>query len=292
MLGLRILWSIAIKNIAACALLTGVIVTFNAHADVWVHVDANGVTHFASERIDDRYALFYRSPAPAQSGDAGVAEQSPSRPAELKDVRPKLATFLESSPRYRQLQPLIREAARIYRLDYELLQGVIAVESAFDPEIVSNKGAIGLMQVLPDTARRFGVDSDRWSSVESKLKNPRMNLQLGSRYLRFLIDLFPGRLDLALASYNAGEGAVQKAGNAIPNFRETQHYVATVTQLYTLLKPPPVVVASKPTRNESYGAGFVLTTPREPYALVHSGRGNMVAPIRTGVSSDQSLAVE
>ena len=293
MLGLRVVRSIAIKNIAACALLTGVLATFNAHADVWVHVDANGVTHFASERIDDRYALFYRSPAPAQSGDAAVATQAPSRPAELKDVRPKLATFLESSPRYRQLQPLIREAARIYRIDYELLQGLIAVESAFDPDIVSNKGAIGLMQVLPDTARRFGVDSDRWSSVESKLKNPRMNLQLGSRYLRFLIDLFPGRLDLALASYNAGEGAVQKAGNAIPNFRETQHYVATVTQLYTLLKPPPpVVAASKPTRNASYGAGFVLTTPREPYALVHSGRGNMVAPIRTGVSSDQSLAVE
>jgi soluble lytic murein transglycosylase-like protein len=292
MLGLRILWSFAMKNIAACALLTGAMATFNAQAVVWVHVDANGVTHFASEQMDDRYALFYRSPAPTQSGDATAAAQAPSRPAELKDVRPSLATYFESSPRYRQLQPLIREAARIYRIDYELLQGLIAVESAFAPEIVSNKGAIGLMQVLPDTARRFGVDSDRWSSVESKLKNPRMNLQLGSRYLRFLIDLFPGRLDLALASYNAGEGAVQKAGNAIPNFRETQHYVATVTQLYTLLKPPPVVVASKPTRNASYGAGFVLTTPREPYALVHSGRGNMVAPIRTGVSSDQSLAVE
>ncbi|MBK7006288.1 MAG: hypothetical protein IPH37_15125 [Burkholderiales bacterium] len=72
--------------------------TFNAHADVWVHVDANGVTHFASERIDDRYALFYRSPAPTQSGDATAAAQAPSRPAELKDVRPKLATFLSRRP--------------------------------------------------------------------------------------------------------------------------------------------------------------------------------------------------
>jgi soluble lytic murein transglycosylase-like protein len=264
---------------------------FHAHADVWVHVDAKGEAHFAPERVDDRYELFYRSPAPAQGSDTAAAADAPARPPELKDLRPKLAAFFESSPRYRQLQPLIREASRIYRIDYELLQGLIAVESAFDPEIVSSKGAIGLMQVLPDTARRFGVDSDRWSSVESKLVNPRMNLQLGARYLRFLMDLFPGRLDLALASYNAGEGAVQKAGNAIPNIRETQDYVVMVTQLYTVLKPPPVL-APKPTRTEPYGPGFVLTTPRQPYALVQSGRGNMVAPVRIGAPSDSSIAVD
>lgn len=281
----------AIKSIATCALLAGGMATFHAKADVWVHVDAQGEAHFAPERVDDRYELFYRGPAPAQSSDAAAAD-APTRPPELKDLRPKLAAFFESSPRYRQLQPLIHEAARIYRIDYELLQGVIAVESAFDPEIVSSKGAIGLMQVLPDTARRFGVDSDRWSSVESKLKNPRMNLQLGARYLRFLIDLFPGRLDLALASYNAGEGAVQKAGNAIPNYRETQDYVTMVTQLYTVLKPPPVAVAPKSARTEPYGPGFVLTAPREPYALVQSGRGNMVPPIRIGTPSDSSIAVD
>lgn len=280
----------AIRRIAACALLAVGMATLNAHADVWVHVDANGVTHFASERVDDRYELFYRAPAPLPSGGAASAAEAASRPPELKDLRPKLAAFFESSPRYRQLQPLIREAARIYRVDYALLQSLIAVESAFEPEIVSSKGAIGLMQLLPDTARRFGVDSDRWSSVESKLKNPRMNLQLGTRYLRFLIDLFPGRLDLALASYNAGEGAVQKAGNAIPNFRETQDYVAMVTQLYTVLKPPPVVVVPKSTRSEPYGPGFVLTKPREPYAL--SGRGNLVAPIRVDAPSNPSIAVD
>jgi hypothetical protein len=134
------------------------------------------------------------------------------------------------------------------------------------------------------------VDSDRWSSVESKLKNPRMNLQLGTRYLRLLIDMFPGRLDLALASYNAGEGAVQKAGNAIPNIRETQDYVAMVTQLYTVLKPPPVVLAQKPkpARAEPYGPGFVLTAPREPYALMPSMRGNMVQPARATTISSSS----
>jgi len=108
--------------------------------------------------------------------------------------------------------------------------------------------------------------------------------------------MFPGRLDLALASYNAGEGAVQKAGNAIPNFKETQDYVVMVTQLYTVLKPPVVVVTTKNTAKttQNYGQGFVLNTSREPYALVQSGRGNMVQPIHNAApsNSESSIAVD
>ena len=159
-----------------------------------------------------------------------------------------------------------------------------------DKVLTSPAGARGVMQIMPDTARRFGVDSDRWASVESKLMNPRLNLQLGARYLRLLIDMFPARLDLALASYNAGEGAVLKAGKAIPEFKETQNYVAMVTQLYTVLKPPPVVAAPKPVRAQPYGPGFVLNASREPYTLVPSGRGNMVAPIRNAPLSESSIA--
>jgi hypothetical protein len=87
---------------------------------------------------------------------------------------------------------------------------------------------------------------------------------------------------------------VQKAGNAIPNFRETQDYVSMVTQLYTVLKPPPVVSAqkSKAARTEPYGPGFVLTTPREPYALVPSMRGNMVPPMRATTPPNSSLAAD
>jgi soluble lytic murein transglycosylase-like protein len=270
----------ATKFIAACALLAGAVATFNAKADVWVRVDGHGMAHFAPERLDAGYELYYRGPVDVQADAAVPADATPARAPELKDLKPKLAEFFESSPRYRQIQPLMREAARIYRVDYELLQALIAAESAFNPEAVSSKGAIGLMQVMPDTARRFGVDSDRWSSVESKLMNPRMNVQLGARYLRTLIDMFPGRLDLALASYNAGEGAVQKAGNAIPNFKETQSYVVMVTQLYTALKPPPppVPVATKAKPAEPYGPGFVLRAPRELYSLSPSGRANMVGP--------------
>ena len=270
----------ATKFIAACALLAGATATFNVKADVWVRVDGHGVAHFAPERLDAGYELYYRGPVAAQADAAIPADTTPARTPELRDLKPKLADFFESSPHYRQIQPLMREAARIHRVDYELLQALIAAESAFDPAAVSSKGAIGLMQVMPDTARRFGVDSDRWSSVESKLMNPRMNLQLGARYLRTLIDMFPGRLDLALASYNAGEGAVQKAGNAIPNFKETQNYVVMVTQLYTALKPPPppVPVATKAKPAEPYGPGFVLRAPRELYSVLPSGRANMVGP--------------
>ena len=280
---------VAIKYVAACAIWAGAMATFHAKADVWVHVDAQGVAHFAPDRVDERYELFYRGPASAAPAPAESSGGDKPVPA-LKDLKPKLAEFFESSPRYKQMQPLIREAARIHRVDYELLQALIAAESAFNPEAVSNKGAIGLMQVMPDTARRFGVDSDRWASVESKLMNPRLNLQLGARYLRLLIDMFPGRLDLALASYNAGEGAVLKAGKAIPYFKETQNYVAMVTQLYTVLKPPPVVAAPKPVRAQPYGPGFVLNASREPYTLVPSGRGNMVAPIRNAPLSESSIA--
>jgi soluble lytic murein transglycosylase-like protein len=106
---------------------------------------------------------------------------------------------------------------------------------------VSPKGAVGLMQIMPATAERYGVTADKKTPVEKKLTDPRTNIKTGTRYLRYLLDLFPGRLELALAAYNAGEGAVQRAGNQIPNYRETQNYVKTVMQLYAMLRPPSMM---------------------------------------------------
>jgi soluble lytic murein transglycosylase-like protein len=83
------------------------------------------------------------------------------------------------------------------------------------------------------------VQGDRRTSQQQKLFDPHTNIHAGSHYLRDLLTLFKGQLDLALAAYNAGEGAVQKAGNKIPNYPETQNYVRTVTQMYAALKPPP-----------------------------------------------------
>lgn len=281
------------------------------HADVWGYVDEEGITHFSPERVDERYALFYRAPVTGlPSGkNAKDVEVAPAAP-ELSVLSPKLAEFFESSPRYRLLQPLLKEAALTHRIDYELLQALIATESAFNASAVSPKGAVGLMQVMPDTGRRFGLGDDRWGPVEYKLADPKTNIRIGARYLRFLLDMFPGKLELALASYNAGEGAVQKAGNKIPNYPETQAYVALVTQIYTALKPPPppLVVEVKNAsriRAELYGPGFVFSAPTEAYRLKipgaatsttppggATGRGNMVQPAQATGPSDPLIAAD
>jgi soluble lytic murein transglycosylase-like protein len=157
-----------------------------------------------------------------------------------------LLALFEASPSYQLAKSALRDAARREDIDYELLQALVATESGFDARAVSPKGALGLMQVLPTTAERYGVAADKRGTVETKLFDPRINIATGSRYLRDLIAMFPGQIELALAAYNAGEGAVQRAGNQIPNFRETQDYVATVLQLYAYLKPAAGIRHGKP----------------------------------------------
>ncbi len=221
-----------------------------ARADVWGYVDEKGVPHFASERVDERYELFYRNgetfdttrdPAPA-------AEFSPARaPVELPMAPNKLMAFFEVSPTFKVVRQHMRDASSDHNIDFELLQALIAAESGFNTTAVSPKGAIGLMQIMPATARRYGVDGDRKMAIERKLVDPKTNIKTGTRYLRDLINMFPGQLELAIAAYNAGEGAVQKAGNQIPNYKETQAYVKTVMQIYNMLKPPVPVPEARPT---------------------------------------------
>ncbi len=237
-----------------------------AHADIWGYIDDKGVAHFAAERLDTRYELFSRSGQNLQVGrtDAGQAEAL--RPVSVPTVPPKLIAFFEVSPSYKQVKHLLREAASQYRVDYELLQAVIATESGFDAAAVSPKGAVGLMQIMPATAQRYGVAGDRKMPVEQKLADPRTNIRVGARYLRDLLAMFPGQLELALAAYNAGEGAVLRAGSRVPNYRETQSYVRTVLQLYTVLKPPT------PLRVRMELAGGA------------AGRSNMLASVRSSAT--------
>jgi soluble lytic murein transglycosylase-like protein len=124
-----------------------------------------------------------------------------------------------AAARREALLPHVREAARRHRLDEALLMALIEVESGFRADALSPAGAIGLMQLMPQTARRFGV-ADPWQ--------PLANLDGGARYLRHLLGLFDGDLRLALAGYNAGEGSVLAAGRRIPPFKETQAYVPAV----------------------------------------------------------------
>ncbi len=253
------------RGVLACALALGL---SPAWADVWGFVDAQGVPHFADQRLDDRYELFFRAtetfdttldpPAPDVSGAGPVSGV----------VSPRMLEFFESSPTFKALAPHLKEASSAHSIDFELLQALIIAESAFNPYAVSPKGAVGLMQIMPDTARRYGVDGDKRVALEQKLTDPRTNIRTGSRYLRDLINMFPGQLELAIAAYNAGEGAVQRAGNRIPNYKETQNYVKTVLGLYAVLKPPAPPVARHPVSR---------TRPGSPVQGGAFKRGNLPA---------------
>jgi len=235
-------WQWLAAGIVACC-------TLQARADVWAYVDTQGVAHFASEQVDARYELFFRSaesfdtrldPPPAEAVAAPAVTPEPPVPPT------RLLALFDSSPNYKSVREILQNASSDHNIDYELLQALIATESGFNATAVSPKGAIGLMQLMPDTARRYGVDTDRHGPLERKLTDPRINIRAGVRYLRDLINMFPGELELALAAYNAGEGAVVRAGNRIPNFKETQNYVKNVMALYAGLKPPAPPVAVTP----------------------------------------------
>ena len=123
----------------------------------------------------------------------------------------------------------IVESGKRNSVDPLLLYSIMHQESTFKQGAVSPKGARGLMQLMPFTARRFGVAS---------IFDPRQNIEGGARYMRFLLDLFGGNVDLALAGYNAGEGAVMKYGYRVPPYRETQEYVRRITRRYGLIRDP------------------------------------------------------
>jgi len=212
----------------------------SAMADVWGYIDAKGVAHFDTQRVDERYELFFKG---NESFDTAQMPLSGNGP--VPAASPKLLAFFDISPSYKLVKHHLREAAITHGIDYELLQALIVTESGFSSTAVSPKGAVGLMQIMPATAERYGLTGDPKLSVEQKLTDPKTNIRIGTRYLHDLIAMFPGQLDLAVASYNAGEGAVQRAGNRIPNFKETQAYVKTVLALYSGLKPPDAVVEQR-----------------------------------------------
>ncbi|MCA1613868.1 MAG: lytic transglycosylase domain-containing protein, partial [Acidobacteria bacterium] len=138
------------------------------------------------------------------------------------------------------LDGLIRYYGGKHGVDPYLIYCVMHQESRFGPGATSYKGAMGLMQLMPGTAARYGVTNPY---------DPAQNIQAGTRYLRELLRLFNGRVDLALAGYNAGEGAVMKYGNRVPPYRETQNYVRTIGTRYaggSGLMPVIKPVASKP----------------------------------------------
>jgi hypothetical protein len=277
-----------VRWVGACAGLALATLAVPAHADVWGYVDQQGVAHFASFKSDDRYELYFKGNTgfdtqeglPSAPSTAGNANGQIPRQASVPKLSPKLVAFFDVSPNFKAVKHHLREASNLHKIDFELLQALIATESGFDTQAVSPKGAVGLMQLMPPTAQRYGVQADAKTSIEKKLTDPKINIRAGSRYLRDLLAMFPGKPELALAAYNAGEGAVKRYGNKIPPYLETQNYVKTVMQIYTTLKPPPSIALKLAENRQAPGrVRMELNGAPQTTSGGATGRGNMVPSV-------------
>jgi hypothetical protein len=206
----------------------------DAGADVWGYIDEQGRPHVATERLDERYQLFFKG---RSSADVPVAPVESATDALFE--RTAIFRRMEGHPNVKRFEPLIARYAKQANVDAALVKAMIAVESAYQPDAVSAKGALGLMQVIPETGERYGISGDKKRTATQKLLDPAINVQVGTRYLRDLLAMFSNDLSLALAAYNAGEGAVLRYANQVPPYPETQEYVKLVQQFYALYRPPP-----------------------------------------------------
>ena len=186
--------------------------TATANPKIYTYMDAQGQRHYTDVPDNNRYRLLvFSSQDRTASGD-----------------RYDMQLLAKAS----QYDSIIEQAAATAALEPNLLRAVIVVESGFNSRAVSKRGAVGLMQLMPATATRFGV---------SNPYDARQNVHAGARYLKFLMDRFGHDIRLALAAYNAGEEAVERNGGQIPPFSETMAYVPRVLKIYKMLvdKPRP-----------------------------------------------------
>ncbi len=144
-------------------------------------------------------------------------------------LNPSLGGFTTGNS---EVDNFIVESGKRNSVDPLLLYSIMHQESSFKPRAMSNKGARGLMQLIPSTASRFGV---------TNIWDPKQNIEGGARYMRFLLNLFNGDVRLALAGYNAGEGAVMKYGYQVPPYSETREYVRRIGNRYSMIRDPQAV---------------------------------------------------
>jgi soluble lytic murein transglycosylase-like protein len=149
-----------------------------------------------------------------------------------KSLNPSLGEFTTGNS---AVDSFIVESSKRNLVDPLLIYSIMHQESSFKPRAMSYKGARGLMQLMPGTAARFGV---------TNIWDPKQNIEGGTRYMRFLLDLFGGDIKLALAGYNAGEGAVMKYGYQVPPYNETQEYVRRIGRRYSLIRNPEAAAAA------------------------------------------------
>lgn len=182
-----------------------------AGGGIFAFVDDQGVEHFSNIPDDGRYRPFLND----RLAPASTALRTPRGVLALR-------------PEQRPFHQAILRASQASGIDAGLLHAVITVESAYRHDAVSAKGASGLMQLLPATARRYGT-------AAGELFDPQANVRAGALYLRDLLRLFGNDLELALAAYNAGENAVLRHGRRIPPYNETRRYVPLVVAHYRKL---------------------------------------------------------
>ena len=177
-------------------------------ASVYIYTADDGSVSLSNVPADNRYQVLIAEPkVKALAAPPAVAAAKP-------------LPVLANKALYNRI---VAVAARTYGLDGALLHALISVESRYDPKAVSRRGAAGLMQLMPVTARRYGV-TDSFDPVQ--------NINGGAQYLSDLLKLFNGDVSLAIAAYNAGESAVARYGNRIPPFPETRDYVPKVLGFY------------------------------------------------------------
>ncbi|WP_374087776.1 lytic transglycosylase domain-containing protein [Methylomicrobium lacus] len=215
------------QPIKTCIALCALVFCSASRADISININgqevysnANGYTKFHPENVSGNVVVnvngeTYRPQA--RRTEKPAAKFKTVNPVPSRTVR------VSRSKNKQQFEQLIAKTADKHQVDPKLLHAVIQAESAYNPSAVSSAGAVGLMQLMPATAARFGV-TDSYDPVQ--------NIEGGTRYLKHLLHLFNSDLRLAVAAYNAGENAVIRHHHNIPPYAETQHYVSEVLALH------------------------------------------------------------
>ncbi|MCA9575280.1 MAG: lytic transglycosylase domain-containing protein [Polyangiales bacterium] len=192
----------------------------DARADIYECRRADGTTHYTNSPGGERNC---RVVVRGSDRPRATAPDRPAMDGAAAFQRPANANERSSDPaRYTRYDAHIREASQLYQLPEAFVRAVVRVESDFNPNVVSNAGAMGLMQLMPSTARSMGVRDPF---------DPRQNILGGTRYLRVLANSFNGDLVLTVAAYNAGGGAVTRY-RGVPPYAETRRYVQRVLRHY------------------------------------------------------------
>lgn len=197
-------------------LAAGTLLPVAASADIYSYTGEDGAVHFTNVPTDKRFRVVLRTPREASGGESdnsAYASRAGRAPQSFRN--------------YKTYGAIIDSAAESAQIENALVHAVISAESGYNQNAVSPKGATGLMQLMPATARRYGV---------TNIYDPVQNIQAGARYLRDLMGMFNNDLRLAIAAYNAGENAVIRHGNRIPPYRETMNYVPKVMGYYSQFK--------------------------------------------------------